>query len=123
MHQQVANVDYNIFDVTNHFFHQVLKAVQQSKAHRLRDPVEMTLSWYCESSELLGNLIQLHESGPEVRSSIMKMVDLSWPMSPIHSVYVGVLVQLLDVLNNLVTLALFFFGTQKIGELKRKFDF
>jgi hypothetical protein len=57
---------------------------------------------------------------PEVRSKVVKMVELARPMLPMHSVIslieyfvnVGVLVQLFEILNNPC-----FFVTQKMGEL------
>jgi hypothetical protein len=83
----------------------------------------MTLSWYCESSELLGILIQLHESGPEDpiqhhENGGVILADVTDTFCLCRSS--GSALRSLEQFGDL---GLVFFGTQKIGELKREFDF
>ncbi len=87
--------------------------------------MELTFAWNCKCCQLLGVFVQLHL--PESRSEVQccknggigppNVADTFGDLLHGVLVYVGVLVQFPEVLYNPESLALFLFGTQKMGEL------
>ncbi len=123
--QKIINADQYIWNVAEDSFHEPLQTGWTTQeAHRRCDPMELALAWmvkavnFCESSSscICQNL--------EVRSKVVKIVESALQMFAntfgdfLHRVCVnmGVLVELPEFLNDPVSLALFFFGTQKMGE-------